>query len=345
MMRIPRAFRLLMIGLAFAAAVCPLGLAQGALLLQDSDGLSAALSPTGHSSVYFARICAASLTQLRRCARGELGVVIARHRRIAGYDWLAVPLIPFLYSVEDASAVPAKVNREAVRELRLKYHDEHLMSLGNRVPAGGELLGGWNELVGAAYERRIYALRFETSEEKDDAFIAKMNADVNQSHFSYLFRNCADFSGVVLDFYFPQTFRRRILPDLGATTPRQVAYELTRYARQHPEIRLTVMEIPLVPGYHRRSRLGKSAAASLIVSGLVIPIAIVSPYTAGVIVADGLVWGRYPLGLDRAQALSPETMAILAVSANLNLAGNALGGEALEASAAAEARPSGPPGR
>jgi len=343
MMRIPRAFRLLMIGLAFAAAVCPHGLAQGALLLQDSDGLSAALSPTGHTSVYFARICAASLTQLRRCAPGELGVVIARHRHIAGYDWLAVPLIPYLYSVETASEVPAKVDRGAVQELRLKYHDEHLMSLGNRVPAGGELLGGWNEMVGAAYERRIYALRFETSEEQDDAFIAKMNADANQSHFSYLFSNCADFSGAVLNFYFPHTFKRRILPDLGVVSPRQVAYELAKYARQHPEIRLTVMEIPLVPGYHRHSRLGKSAAASLIVSPLVIPIAFFSPFTAGAIVADGLVWGRYPLGLEHAQVLTPETMAILAGSANRNVAGKAQGGEALVASAAGEARPSGPP--
>ena len=342
MMRIPRAFLLLMVGLVFAAAAFPRGHAQGALLLQDSDGLSAALSPTGHTSVYFARICAASLTRLRRCAPGELGMVIARHRHIAGYDWLAVPLIPYLYSVEAASEVPAKVSREAVQELRLKYHDEHLMSLGEDVPAGGELLGGLNEIVGAAYERRIYALRFETSEEQDDAFIARMNADVNQSHFSYLFRNCADFSGAVLDFYFPHTFKRHILPDLGMTTPRQVAYELTRYARQHPELRFTVMEIPLVPGYHRSSRLGKSAAASLIVSGLVIPIAIVSPYTAGAIVADGLVWGRYPLGLDHARVLSPETMAILAGSANLNVAGQDQGGESLEASAAAEVRLSGP---
>jgi hypothetical protein len=296
------------------------------------------LSPTGHTSVYFARICAASLTRLRRCAPGELGVVIARHRRIAGYDWLAVPLIPYLYSVDDTFEVPAKVNREAVQELRLKYHDEHLMSLGKNVLAGGELLGGWNELVGAAFERRIYALRFETSEEQDDAFIAKMNGDVNQSHFSYLFRNCADFSGAVLDFYFPHAFKRHILPDLGATAPRQVAYELTRYARQHPEVRLAVMEIPLVPGFHHSSRLGKSAAASLIVSGFVIPIALVSPYTAGAIVANGLVWGRYPLGLDHPQVLSPETMAILAGSANPDVASGAQGGEALEASAAGEAR-------
>jgi hypothetical protein len=98
------------------------------------------------------------------------------------------------------------------------------------------------------------------------------------------------------------------------------------------------MEIPLVPGFHHSSRLGKSAAASLIVSGFVIPIALVSPYTAGAIVANGLVWGRYPLGLDHPQVLSPETMAILAGSANPDVASGAQGGEALEASAAGEAR-------
>jgi hypothetical protein len=98
------------------------------------------------------------------------------------------------------------------------------------------------------------------------------------------------------------------------------------------------MEIPLVPGYHHSSRLGRSAAASLIVNGFVIPIAIVSPYTAGAIVADGLVWGRYPLGLGDAQALSPQTIAILAGSANRDVAEKAQAAEALEASTDREAR-------
>lgn len=336
-MRFPRALFLTLAGFA-ALQMCPSGQAQGALLLEDSDGLSAALSPAGHTAVYFARICAASLTQLRRCEPGEQGVVIARHRRIAGYDWLAVPLIPFLYSVDDASEVPARVNRETVQELRQNYHDRHLMSLGRDVPAGGELLGGWNELVGAAYARRIYAFRFETSEEQDDAFIAKMNTSVNRSHFNYLFSNCADMSSAILDFYFPHSFRRRLVPDFGVVTPRQVAYELARYARKHLELQMTVMEIPLLPGYHRGGRVGKSVAETLIVGGYVIPIAFLSPYAAGAIVVDGLGWGRYPLGLKHAQVLSPQTMAVLAGSANSSLAKKTEGSEALEANATGQAR-------
>ena len=337
-MRFPRAIGFIFTVLVLAAVLCPRGNAQAALLMQDADGISAALSPVGHDAVYFSRICAASPTKLRRCGPGEPGVVIARYHGIAGYDWLAVPLIPYLYSVEDASAVPTRVNRETVQTLRLRYHEAHLMSLGENVPEGGRIHRGWDQLVGSSYEQRIFAFRFNTTVEQDDAFIAKMNADANRSHFNIFFRNCADFSSSVLDFYFPHTFKRHLVPDLGIVSPRQVAYELVRYARKHPEIQLTVMEIPLVPGYHHSSRLPKSADESAIVGGYVIPIAFLSPYAAGVIVADDLIWGRYPLGLDHPQVLSPETISDLAGSANPRLAKRTLTGAVLEASITREAR-------
>jgi hypothetical protein len=54
--------------------------------------------------------------------------------------------------------------------------------------------------------------------------------------------------------------------------------------------------------------LAKSADTSLIVSGFVIPIALASPFPAGAIVADGLVWGCFPLGLDHRQVFSPQTL-------------------------------------
>ena len=310
-MRFAGVIRFIFINLALLAAVCPRGYAQAALLLQDADGIAEAFSPIGHESVYFARICAAGPTKLRRCAPGELGAVVSRHRGIGGYDWLAMPLIPYLYSVENASEVPAQVNRAMVQRLRVEYHDAHLMILGANVHEGGGVHRGWNQLVGAAYERRIYAFRFETTEAQDDAFIAKMNDEANRSHFNIFFRNCADFAGTVLNFYFPRTIRRRIVPDGGMMTPRLVAYEFVRYARKHPEVHLTVMEIPLVPGFHHSSRVGKSAAESVIVTGYVIPIAVFSPIAAGVIVADDLAWGRCPLPLKQAQVLGPEEMAEL----------------------------------
>jgi hypothetical protein len=306
-MRKQRVLGILFAGVLALGQGCVVSRAQAALLLQDADGLAQVLSPTGHESIYFARICAASPTKLRRCEAGELGTVVSRHRGIGGYDWLAMPLIPYLYSVEDVSQVPALVSRETVQSLRTSYHDAHLTSLGD-VPEGGGIRRGWNQLVGAAYERRIWAFRFDTTAAQDGAFIAKMNAAANESHFSIFFRNCADFSSNVLDFYFPKTFKRRIVPDGGIVTPRQIAYELERYGRKHPEIHLTVMEIPLIPGMHRTSRVGESAAESLVATGYVAPIAVLSPYAAGVIVADALTWGRCPLDLKHALILGPETM-------------------------------------
>jgi len=315
-MHFPRAILFIFMGVALAAPICLHAHAQAALLLQDSDSLSEVISPMGHESVYFARICAASPTKLRRCGPGEPGVVISRHRGIAGYDWLAIPLIPYLYSVEETSQVPTHVNRETVHELRVRYHDAHFQILGN-TPEGGQFKRGWNQLVGASYERRIYAFRFQTTPEQDDAFIARMNADANRSHFSILFRNCADFAATVLDFYFPHTFHRHIAPDGGLITPRQIAYELVRYSQKHPELQLTIFDIPLIPGLHHSSRVGKSAVESFIVTGYIVPVAFLSPYAAGVIVADFLVWGRYPLSLQQAQILTPLTASRLASPADL----------------------------
>ena len=313
-MRIPRACISLVL-IAFAAGVGRPARAQGALLLQDADSFAEAVSPLGHTSVYFARICAASLTQLRRCRPGELGVVIARHRGVAGFDWLAIPLVPFLYSVDEISEVPSRVDRASVQALRLRYHDAHLSALGD-VPEGGQFRRGWNQLVGASFERRIYAFRFETTPQQDDALIAHLNAEPNRSRFSFLARNCADFSNQILDLYFPHAFHRHVLSDAGIVTPRQVAYELVRYARKHPEIHLSVAELPLVPGFHKRSRVGISAAMSMIATGYVVPIAIFSPYAAGAIVADSLLWGRYPLHLGQAQVLKPDELTAFAGSSD-----------------------------
>ena len=106
-------------------------------------------------------------------------------------------------------------------------------------------------------------------------------------------------------------FRRSILPDGGITTPRQVTYQLLRYARKHPETQLAAFDIPQVPGNRRRSRANKSIAQSLITSGYVVPLFFISPYIPAAIIADYLVWGRYPLGLKHPQVLTPENMAPL----------------------------------
>ena len=186
--------------------------------------------------------------------------------------------------------------------------------LGENVPKGGFWHGGWTELIGVSYERRMYALRFDTTEAQDDAFIARMNSAKNDSDFQLLFNNCSDFSRVVLNQYFPRTFRRSIFPDAGMTTPKQIAYKLERYARKHPEIHLEIFEIPQIPGYRRMSRTNKSIAESLITTAYAVPIAIVNPYLAGGLFVDYVVRGRYHLIPKDLKKLSPDDLEALTSS-------------------------------
>ena len=313
LMRAPRAVPFLM-ALALVLLVCQTGHAQAALLMDEPFGFFGFLNPTGHDAIYFQRICAETPVKLRRCAPGEDGAVITRYQGIAHYDWIAMPLLPYLYAVDSGSEVPTRADRKAVTDLRDKYHEAHLASLGKGVPRGGNVKRGWSQFVGVAYDRRIYAFRFATTEAQDDALIAQMNAGENRSRFNLLYRNCADFNRGILNFYFPRTFQRSILPDAGITTPRQVTYKLLRYAREHPETQLAVFDIPQVPGNRNRSRVNKSIVQSLITSGYVVPLAFISPYIAGVVIVDYLVWGRYPLGIKHPQVLTPEKMAPLTFS-------------------------------
>ena len=315
LMRARRAVAFFLMALALSSPACRRSRAQAAILMEEPFGFFGFLNPTGHDAVFFERICAETPVKLRRCAPGELGAVITRYQGIADYDWIAMPLLPYLYSVDSASEVPASADRETVTGLRDQYHEAHLLSLGKDVPRGGDVKRGWSQFVGVAYERRIYVFRFGTTEAQDDALIARMNAEPNRSRFNLLYRNCADFTGGILNFYFPGTFRRSILPDAGITTPRQITYKLVRYARKHPETQLTGFEIPQIPGYRRGSRRNQSITASLITRGYVLPFAFISPYIVGGVLVDYLVWGRYPLALKHMQILTPQNMNSLAFPA------------------------------
>ena len=294
-LRTPRAFAFLLVAIALQLLLSPRCPAQAALLMEEPYGFFGTLNPTGHTAIYFARICAETPTKLRRCQPGEMGAVVSRYSDVGEYDWVAIPLIPYLYSTETVSSVPTHVDRKIVNRLRDEYHEAHLLELGDKVSKGGFWHGGWTELIGVSYERRMYALRFDTTEEQDDALIERMNRSKNESNFQLLFNNCSDFSRTVLNQYFPRTFRRSIFPDAGMTTPKQITYKLERYAKKHPEIHLEIFEIPQVPGYRHKSRSNKSISESLITTAYAVPIAIVNPYLAGGLFVDYVVHGRHRL--------------------------------------------------
>ncbi len=285
--------------------------AQAALLMEEPYGIFGALNPTGHNAIYLARVCAETPVKLHRCGPGEMGSVIARYQGIAGYDWIAIPFVPYLYSVENATDIPEHVDREKVLRLRERYHEAHLEMLGTHIPPGNFLRGGWTQLLGVAYERRIYAFRFETTSEQDNALIDMINAGPNDSHFNLLFNNCADFARGVLNTYFPDAFRRSLLPDALMTTPRQTAYKLVKFAGKHPGTDLTVFEIPQVPGYRHHSHSNKSIAESLTTTGYAVPLMLVNPYLAGGLFVDFVIQGRFHVIPKQLEVLGPRQPARL----------------------------------
>jgi len=318
MMRAPRRIAFLLIALALLLFASTRSKAQAALLLEEPYGFFGTLNPTGHTAIYFAHICAATPTKLRRCEPGEMGSVISRYSDVAHHDWVVIPLIPYLYSVENLSEVPDRVNREAVHRMRNQYHEAHLLVLGRDVRKGDFWHGGWTQLVGVSYERRMYAFRFDTTEAQDDALIARMNKDKNRSHFELFYNNCADFSRKIMNQYFPGNFRRSLFPDAGMTTPKQITFKLVRYAKKHPDLHLDVYEIPQVPGYRRTSRSNKSISESLITTGYALPIAVLNPYLAGGLFADYVVHGRYHLIPKNPPKLMPDDLAVLTLPGGAN---------------------------
>jgi hypothetical protein len=282
--------------------------AQAALLLEQPYGVFGTLNPTGHAAVYLAQVCADSPVHLRPCGPGENGVVISRYKGLGGYDWIAMPLIPYLYSVEDPSQVPAQVDQETVNRLRDHYRETYLGEFGENLRPGNFFNGGWTELVGTAYDRRTYAFRFATTPAEDRELIARLNDRPNASHFNILFNNCADFDRFILNNYFPHKFGRTIFPDAGITTPKHITYTLVKYAKRHPERGFTILEIPQVPGFRHKSRAIHGVTESLIFNGYVIPIVILNPYIAGGLLADYLVRGRYNLVPKDAPTVDPEHM-------------------------------------
>jgi hypothetical protein len=281
---------------------------QAAVLLEEPYGVFGELNPTGHAALYFEHICADTPVHLRRCLPDETGIVISRYKGIAGYDWVAIPLVPYLYAVEDPDRVPTKVDQETVDRLRDHYRELRLADLGDKLPKGNFFNGGWTEMVGVSYDRRMYAFRFATTPAQDDALIARLNATPNESHFNILFNNCADFDRSILNSYFPHKFGRTLLPDLGITTPKHLAYSLEKYASHHPQTDLTIFVIPQVPGYRHGSNSTDGVAESFIKRGYVLPIIVLNPYVAGGILADYLIRGRYPLIPRGTPVLQPDDL-------------------------------------
>ena len=287
-----------------------------ALLVEEPYGKFGSGVPTGHSAIYLPQVCAASPTELRRCNPGELGVVISRYHHVAGRDWLAIPVIPYLYAVDRIEDVPASASEETVRLLRDEYRRAHLGELVPDTPDGSIPPGDWTQLVGSSYDRQIYAYYFATTQAQDDGLIANLNARKNRARFNLFFRNCADFSSKVIDFYYPGATRRSLSADFGITTPKQLAKSLVNYGKHHERLDLATVVITQVPGSVARSHAPHGVVEALLKSKKyaipLAPLAVIHPFFAAGVVTTYFFSGRFAPPKSAEVLTNPEQVQLLA---------------------------------
>jgi hypothetical protein len=260
--------------------------ASATLLLEEPYGKMGVFTATGHAAVYLSGVCTDTPLVLRRCAPGETGIVLSRYDGVGGHDWVAIPLIPYLYAVERPQDVPLFANAKMAAFLRDRYRRKYLEDVAPDAKNGETPGGNWYQLVGSSYDRAIYGFEVETTPERDDALIRQYNASPNQSHFHLATNNCADFAKGVLNFYYPKSLHRSLIADVGITTPKQIAKMLTKFSARHPELKFSRLIISQVPGSMPRSTDVHGVVESFFkAKKYIVPSVVVSPIFAGCVAA------------------------------------------------------------
>ena len=267
-------------------ACASLASASATLLLEEPYGKMGFFTATGHAAVYLSGVCAETPLVLRRCAPGETGVVLSRYDGVGGHDWIAIPLIPYLYAVERPEDVPLFAHAKMAAFLRDRYRRRYLEDVAPDAKNGETPGGNWYQLVGSSYDRTIYGLEIETTSTQDGALIRDYNASANQSHFHLVSSNCADFAKGILNFYYPKSLHRSLVADVGITTPKQMAKMLTGFSDRHPELQFSRFIISQVPGSMPRSTTVHGVVESFFKSKkYIVPSVAVSPIFAGCVAA------------------------------------------------------------
>ena len=264
----------------FLGFIPKLAQAQATLLLEEPYSYDGTFAGTGHAAVYLSRICAENPTTLRRCKPGEQGVVISRYHHIEGRDWAAVPLIPYLYAVENPGDIPLYADPKLVSFLRHQYLEKMDLSGSDAYQA-----------VGSAYDRTTYGFRIETSPEQDNELIRRLNSETNRESYALLNRNCADFVKQIINFYYPHAVHRSIIADIGTMTPKQAAKSLAHSAKHHPQMHLVTFIIPQVPGLKHSKPVHGVLESLVLAKKYVTPVLIFHPVlVAGVEAAYWAGW-------------------------------------------------------
>ncbi len=279
------------------------------VLVGEPFGSFGTMMPNGHVTIYLDRVCADGPTRLRMCQPGEpQGVAVARLNAIGPIDWIASPILQFLYATDDAAKILPYATPESLEAIQARYREQNLLTLYPNGTEKNKLNDEWWETVGVAYIRRVWGYQVATTEAQDLAFVASMNARDNRRNYHLHGRNCADFGADVVNFYFPGTVRVNRYADLDLMTPKQVARSLAAYGEAHPAANLRVFEIPQLPGSFRRSRPVRGAAESLLkIKRYLVTLLLIQPEAVAALWITYMERGRWHLGQDGV-AETPQQM-------------------------------------
>jgi hypothetical protein len=265
---------LLALGLALIRE--PFAHASITVLVGEPFGSFGTMMPVGHTSIYLDHVCADGPLKVRLCGDDEpQGVVLARYRAMGQYDWLATPIMDFLYATQDPSEIPSYATPGVIWAMRERYRERFL---GGVVPdgmqgtpdrAGGAKhaheLGEWWETAGMAFSRRFWAYEVATTAEQDARLVAMMNGHANAHRYHLGGANCADFAAELVNFYYPGSVSRADrIADYGLMTPKHVVRSLSQYAKKHDDLNLRVWAIAQVPGSLRRSKIVQGGAETML---------------------------------------------------------------------------------
>jgi len=294
----PIAVALLAILLASARARADVG-----VILNDSlDTSVARITGSGHSAVYFSRICPASPVKLRLCKPGEQGSVMSNYTTLGEdepFEWNVVPLNVYVYGVANPVDAPLFSSPKIKGALEDAYRDKVLAGYCQGHTCQSSNKAEWREMVSAESERTFYILIVSTTVEQDQKLIDEFNALPNVNHFNGMARNCADFTKRVIDTYFPHAAHRDFINDFGMTSPKAVARSFSRYAERHPAMHYRIVHYAQLPGTIKRSSECRSGTEQLYHSKkLLVPMAVFAPHELGVVTASYLLTGRYNVEKD-----------------------------------------------
>ncbi len=269
----------------------------GVVLNESLDTSVARVTGSGHSSVYFSRICPDGPVRLRLCHPGEQGSVISNYTSLGetpSFEWNIVPLNVYVYGVADSQNRTLIGSQKIKSVLEQKYREEQLVAYCPGPPCETSNKAEWKEMVGADISRSMYVFVVETTVQQDLDLIAKFNALPNENHFNGMTRNCADFTKEVINTYFPHATRRDLVNDFGMTSPKAIARSFTRYALKHPDARFRVLHFSQVPGTVKRSSECRSGTEQLYHSKkLLVPMAIFADHELPVVAASYVLTGRF----------------------------------------------------